>query len=123
LAYPPSPAEEARLTDSLERLRKLLAPDAMEAAWVEGSAMALADAAAYAARGRGPRRRPSTGWNSLTPTELSVVGLVAAGLRNPEIAAKLFVSPETVKTHVSNALAKLGVSNRTELAALAARRG
>jgi predicted ATPase/class 3 adenylate cyclase/DNA-binding CsgD family transcriptional regulator len=123
LPYPPSPAEEARLTDSLERLRKLLAPDAMEAAWVEGSAMALADAAAYAARGRGPRRRPSTGWNSLTPTELSVVGLVAAGLRNPEIAAKLFVSPETVKTHVSNALAKLGVSNRTELAALAARRG
>jgi DNA-binding CsgD family transcriptional regulator len=123
LAYPPAPAEETRLTDSLERLRKLLPPDAMEAAWVEGSAMALADAAAYAARRRGPRRRPSTGWNSLTPTELSVVGLVAAGLRNPEIAAKLFVSPETVKTHVSNALAKLGVSNRTELAALAARRG
>jgi DNA-binding NarL/FixJ family response regulator len=53
---------------------------------------------------------------------LTIVGLVAAGLRNPEIAAKLFVSPETVKTHVSNALAKLGVSNRTELAAEATRR-
>jgi len=84
--------------------------------------MSLADAAGYAARGHGPRRKPSTGWPSLTPTELEVAALVATGLNNPEIATKLFVSRETVKTHVSNVLTKLDVANRTELAALVARR-
>ncbi|MGH9009494.1 MAG: response regulator transcription factor [Acidimicrobiia bacterium] len=49
-------------------------------------------------------------------------GVVVEGLRNSEIAARLFVSPETIKTHMSNILAKLGVANRTELAAVASRR-
>jgi DNA-binding NarL/FixJ family response regulator len=44
------------------------------------------------------------------------VHLVAAGQTNPEIAAALFVSRATVKTHVSHALAKLGLSSRSELA-------
>ncbi|MGH3479515.1 MAG: response regulator transcription factor, partial [Nocardioidaceae bacterium] len=59
------------------------------------------------------------GWGSLTPTEREVVGLVVSGLTNPEIAARLFVSRATVKTHLSHVYAKLGVANRTELAALA----
>jgi DNA-binding CsgD family transcriptional regulator len=84
--------------------------------------LALDDAIAYAARGRGARKRPVRGWDSLTPTEREVATLAAEGLRNAEIAARLFVSAETVKTHVSHVLAKLGVTNRTELAALAARR-
>jgi DNA-binding NarL/FixJ family response regulator len=50
------------------------------------------------------------------------VNLLVRGLRNPEIANELAVSTETVKTHVSSALAKLGVSNRTALAAEATRR-
>ncbi|GGM57037.1 LuxR family transcriptional regulator [Longimycelium tulufanense] len=66
-------------------------------------------------RGRRPRER--IGWESLTPTELRVAGLVSEGLSNPAIAERLFVSRRTVQTHVSNILAKLGISSRTELAA------
>ena len=62
------------------------------------------------------------GWASLTPTELDVVSLVAEGLTNPEIGSRLFISRATVKTHLSHVYAKLDVSNRTELAALASTR-
>jgi DNA-binding NarL/FixJ family response regulator len=48
-----------------------------------------------------------------------VVRLVADGLTNPEIGSRLFISRATVKTHLSHVYAKLDVSNRTELAALA----
>jgi DNA-binding CsgD family transcriptional regulator len=85
--------------------------------------MALDDAVAYASRGRGERKRPSTGWASLTPAEQDVVRLVAQGLRNADIAARLFVSPATVKTHLAHVFTKLGVSTRAELAVLASRRG
>lgn len=71
---------------------------------------------------RGPRRRPKTGWEALTDTELRVVRLVAERLTNPEIADRLFISRRTVQTHVSHALAKLGFASRRELAAEAARR-
>ena len=81
--------------------------------------MTLTDALANAARGRGPRKRPSSGWQSLTPTELEVAGLVAAGLSNPAVAAKLVVSPETVKTHVSHILDKLAARDRIQAVVLA----
>lgn len=68
---------------------------------------------------RGPRRRPATGWDSLTPTELSVATLVADGLIYREIAERLFISRRTVETHVAHMFAKLGVKSRSELAALA----
>jgi DNA-binding NarL/FixJ family response regulator len=58
----------------------------------------------------------------LTPTELEVVRLVADGLNNPQVAAKLFMSRATVKTHLSHVFTKLGVANRTELATLATSR-
>ncbi|HEY0999655.1 MAG TPA: helix-turn-helix transcriptional regulator [Streptosporangiaceae bacterium] len=70
-----------------------------------------------ARRGRGPRRRPTFGWASLTPAERDVADLVAAGLTNPEIAVRLGVSAGTVKDHVSSALRKLGARTRAELAA------
>ena len=69
---------------------------------------------------RGRRRRPATGWEALTETELKVVRLVAERLTNPEIAGRMFISRRTVQTHVSHALAKLGVATRRELAAEAA---
>ncbi len=76
---------------------------------------------AYARRARGSRRRPDHGWESLTSTELEVVRLAADGLTNPEIGARLFMSRSTVKTHLSHVYVKLGVANRTELAAVSRR--
>ncbi|MGH8976002.1 MAG: LuxR C-terminal-related transcriptional regulator, partial [Acidimicrobiia bacterium] len=102
--------------------RSALGPEAFEAAWAEGQALGVEEAVAYAERGRGERKRPSAGWASLTPTERQVVDLLAQGLRNAEIAERLFVAPSTVKTHLGHVFAKLGVSTRAELAALAARR-
>jgi DNA-binding NarL/FixJ family response regulator len=86
----------------------------------KGSELALEQAVAYVRRSRGARKRPNTGWNSLTPTELEVVQLVIDGLNNPEVAARLFMSRGTVKTHLSHVYTKLGVTNRTELATMPA---
>lgn len=60
---------------------------------------------------------------ALTPRERDVLALVAEGRSNQEIAAALFVSPNTVKTHVASLLAKLQADSRTQLAAIAAREG
>jgi DNA-binding CsgD family transcriptional regulator len=67
-------------------------------------------------RGRGGRRaHPADGWEALTPTEVKIASLVAAGRSNPEIAAELFLSRNTVQTHVSHILAKLGARSRAEI--------
>jgi DNA-binding CsgD family transcriptional regulator len=79
--------------------------------------------AAGVRQGPHARRRPKYGWQALTETELTVAGLVAERLSNPEIARRLFLSRRTVQTHVSHALAKLGVSSRLELGAEARRHG
>jgi DNA-binding CsgD family transcriptional regulator len=89
----------------------------------EGQRLDAPAAVTYARRARGERRRPSFGWDSLTPTELEVVRLAAAGLTNPAIGQRLFISRGTVKTHLLHVFAKLDVHTRTELAAAAIRHG
>jgi NarL family two-component system response regulator LiaR len=59
--------------------------------------------------------------HDLTERERDVLVLMVAGLNNTEIAEKLVVTSSTIKSHVSNILAKLGVASRTEAAALAVR--
>jgi DNA-binding CsgD family transcriptional regulator len=71
---------------------------------------------------RGRRQRPTVGWDSLTKSEMDVVRLVATGLRNADVADRLFISPRTVQTHLSHVFAKLGISSRAELVAEATRR-
>ena len=101
-----------------------------------GAAPIAADAAALVRRARlDPRAsaRPAPRAGAAEPDELARLGLtgrereilrlVAAGQSNPEIARALFISPKTASVHVSNILAKLGVSGRVEAAAVAHRLG
>ena len=62
--------------------------------------------------------RAKTGWDSLTDSELKVVNLIAQGVTNRDVAAQLHLSLHTVKNHVHNAFAKLGINSRAQLARL-----
>jgi len=106
------------LRPAFEELRQKAGTAALE----EGARLSIEEAIAYAQRGHGERGRPAHGWDSLTPTEARVVELVAEGLPNKEIAAKLFVSVATVKTHLLHVYGKLEVRTRADLAAQAALR-
>jgi predicted ATPase/class 3 adenylate cyclase/DNA-binding CsgD family transcriptional regulator len=99
-------------------LRSAMGDVAYEAAVLEGRSLSLDEAVAYARRGRGERKRPTTGWASLTPMEVQVVDLVREGRTNAEIGEQLYVSPRTVQAHLSRIYTKLGVNGRTALAAL-----
>jgi DNA-binding CsgD family transcriptional regulator/tetratricopeptide (TPR) repeat protein len=137
--------------DALERARHQLGDDGFATAWNAGRSMAVEEAAAeafsvatnlavivssgeegaaatVAAKPRSPTREsvpvsPSTERYGLSPRESEVLGLLTQRWTDPEIAEQLFVSPRTVQSHVASIFNKLGVSNRREAAALAARRG
>ena len=64
------------------------------------------------------QQRAKTGWDSLTDSELTVINLIAQGATNRDVATQLYLSPHTVKTHVHNAFAKLGITSRAPLAQL-----
>ncbi|MGP3931088.1 response regulator [Nonomuraea sp. KM88] len=69
--------------------------------------------------GRVKRPEPGPELNALTDREREVMGLVAAGLSNDEIAARLVLSPATAKTHVSRIMTKLSVRDRAQLVIIA----
>jgi DNA-binding CsgD family transcriptional regulator len=62
--------------------------------------------------------RAKTGWDSLTDSELTVINLIARGATNRSVAQQLHLSPHTVKTHLHNAFAKLGITSRAQLTQL-----
>lgn len=101
---------------ALKRVRKDLTDTVFDDCWADGAALSADDAICYAQRGRGERKRPSSGWGSLTPTELEVTRLAGEGLGNKEIGAQLFISPRTVQTHLTHVYAKLGLATRVQLA-------
>ena len=106
---------------SVAALREALGEKDFDSAWAEGAALSTEEAIAYAQRGRGQRKRPTSGWASLTPAERDVVRLVSEGLGNNDVAARLFVSPRTVQSHLTHVYAKLGLTSRVQLAQEAAR--
>jgi len=78
---------------------------------------------AQVAREREEKRDALALLNDLTEREREILGLLAEGMRNDEIAAKLFISPQTVQTHVRNILGKLRVHSKLEAVAFAVRHG
>ena len=106
---------------SVAALRDAMGEKNFDAAWAEGAALSTEEAIAYAQRGRGQRKRPTTGWESLTPTERDVVRLASDGLGNKDIAVRLFISPRTVQTHLTHVYTKLGLTSRVQLVQEAAR--
>jgi predicted ATPase/DNA-binding CsgD family transcriptional regulator len=113
-------ANRSAAARAASQTRHILGDDRFTQAWEEGQGLTLDNAVAYAARKSGGRKRPATGWASLTPAELEVVRLVSEGLRNDAIARRLFIAPGTVKVHLSHIFGKLGITTRAELAAQAA---
>jgi DNA-binding CsgD family transcriptional regulator len=112
---------DAAYEASVAPLRDAMGENDFESAWAEGAALSTEEAIAYAQRGRGERKRPASGWASLTPAERDVIRLVSDGLGNKDIAARLFVSPRTVQTHLTHVYTKLGLTSRVQLAQEAAR--
>jgi predicted ATPase/DNA-binding CsgD family transcriptional regulator len=99
------------LDGQVDRIRQGVAPELLE----QGSAMSIEQAVGYAQRLRGERDRPTTGWGSLTKAERRVVDLAAVGRSNRDIAAELFVSVATVKTHLVHVYRKLDLESRAAL--------
>ena len=102
-------------------LRHRLGAEAFDRAFAYGAALSEEESIDFALHGMVETRTrvgipPSERMPELTPREAQVASLVADGASNKEIARQLFVSIRTVETHVQNALVKLGLRSRTELA-------
>lgn len=104
-----------------------LGAESLKTARALGMAALAARCAELEANARGRRAPDSRGVtrypDDLTPREVDVLRLLAAGRTNREIAEELFISPRTAAHHVSSIIAKIGASNRTAAAAYAVERG
>jgi predicted ATPase/DNA-binding CsgD family transcriptional regulator len=116
----PLPRNYQRANDEIvAKLRQRLGEGAFTAAWSDGQHLTLDDAVAEARA----IPRPSDPPHELTPREVEVLRLVAAGLTDREIADRLFITRRTASKHVEAILAKLGVPARAGAASQAARLG
>lgn len=128
---PITPRERAMLIRAAADARNTLREAAFAAAEAAARARSVADAldeALAALRETETASPPGLAWpgapprvDLLSPREREVLALVAEGRSNKSIAEELFVSPNTIKTHVASLLSKLHAGTRVELAAIAAR--
>lgn len=132
LGAPMTPADLDFTGKRMEALRKALGERRMTEAQRQGTGMArldgivgrLLDALESEAQGKpGARAEPGGQVSGITPREAEILGLVALGLTNQEIAERLVVSVRTVETHLGNVYGKIGVRGRAEAAAFAVRAG
>jgi non-specific serine/threonine protein kinase len=122
---------QALFDEHLTAARTELGETAFAAAWDAGRALAVVDAVAeadgYLAAEATEPVRQEPGWtrntHDLTPRELEVLRLIAAGQSDRDIAEVLYISRHTAMKHVANILGKLGVSSRTAAATVAHRDG
>jgi non-specific serine/threonine protein kinase len=119
-----SPVELYHYGPYITAARAQLDEAAWEAAWAEGKAMTTEETIEYALYEE-ESEEPPTGKAAvkLTPREREVAGLLARGLTNHQIAAKLTLSKRTVDNHVANILKKLNLSSRSEVGARIERSG
>ncbi len=116
------PAELLQAIRVVARGDALLSPSVTRAV-IRSFTAGEAPAASCPSPSSAPAKASHPGLGSLTEREREVVALVAAGLSNEEIAAKLVVSPLTAKTHVSRAMTKVGARDRAQLVVFAYEHG
>ena len=106
-------------SDGLQQARKLLGKQRFRELFRRGSQLSLDEAVPFAleAKRRGSTPPAPVGPSPLTRREMEVADLVAEGLSNPEIAARLVISVRTAQGHVENILRKLGFNSRSLIAA------
>jgi non-specific serine/threonine protein kinase len=103
-------------------IRRALGERGFAAVTRQGAGLVLDDLVAYALADRPTVKPPSAEISVLTKREQEIADLVAAGLSNREIAAKMVISQRTAEGHIEHILTKLGFSSRTQIAAWVAAR-
>jgi non-specific serine/threonine protein kinase len=114
----PYPGLVAHHEQCERQTRQALGEQAFETAYQHGMGLAFGDAIAYALQEKPQAAPPPAGTETTTLTrrEREVADLVAEGLGNKEIAARLVISPRTAEAHVEHILTKLGFTSRTQIA-------
>jgi len=113
MGHPRPPIDLPEYAAAVVALRSSLGDERFATAWSEGAALTLDESVAYARRAGTSRSRPSTGWASLTPTEVQVVGLAADGLTNSELATRLFMSRNSPPDATTSSASPPGVAVTT----------
>ncbi len=117
------PANHPIYDEQVEATKRRLGERAFSAAWAKGTATTLDQAIAYALADEDTAPPGDTRAHRLTVREREVTGLIAQGLTNREIAARLVIAERTADAHVEHILNKLGFGSRAQIAAFAVESG